>query len=67
MLLCVFWHGLRGNRYGGLGQEAQALLQVTEQVANDLLNTVLDLLFRKTSYCRSAEVPRAGNYEFHTN
>ena len=63
MLLCVFWHGVRGNRYGGLGQEGQ----VTEQVANDLLSTMLDLLFRTTLYCRSAEVPRAGNYAFHTN
>lgn len=67
MLLCVFWHGLRGNRYGGLGQEAQALLQVTEQMANDLLNTMLDLLFQTTSYSKSTEVPGSGNYTFHTN
>ena len=67
MLLCVFWHGLRSNRYGGLGQEAQALLQVTEQMANDLLNTMIDLLFQTTLYSKSTEVPGSGNYAFHTN
>lgn len=56
MLLCVFWQGLRGSRYWSLGQEAQAMLQVIEQMANVLLNTIFDLLFQPTLYSKSAQV-----------
>ena len=64
MLLCVFWQGLRGSRYWSLGQEAQAMLQVIEQMANVLLNTILDLLFQPTLYSKSAQVQDSGYMHF---
>lgn len=45
MLLGVFWQN--GSR-GSLGQKAQAVLQVIEQMPNNLLKTVLNLLFQST-------------------
>lgn len=66
MLLCVFWQGLRGNRYWSLGQEAQTMLQVIEQMSNVLLKTIPDLLFQSTLYSKSAQIPHAEYYIFHT-
>lgn len=67
MLLCVFWQGLRGSRYRSLGPTAQAMLQVSEQMPDSLLKTLLDLLFQPTD-SKSVQVPNSRYYYvFHTN
>lgn len=45
VLLGVFW---RNSRRWRLGQKAQAMLQVIEQMPNNVLKTVLNLLFQAT-------------------
>lgn len=57
----VCWHGLQGQQIWGPGTKHR-LLQVTEQMANDLLNTMPSLLFQTASYSKSTEVPGSGNY-----